>query len=312
LGRAIKRRSGAGNKLQGRKRSTPKSRNAPKATRNRSASIAGQETVVARVTHERDEALEQQTATSEVLRIISSSPGELKLVFQAILENATRICEANFGAMALIEGDAFRNVAMHNVPPAFAEWRQRHPVFRPGPDTALGSLARTKQVVAVEDLKTERAHITRDPVRVAMVELGGARTFISVPMLKDDVLIGTIQIYRQEVRPFTGKQIALVQNFAAQAVIAIENTRLLNGLRQRTTDLGEALEQQTATADVLHVISSSPGDLKPVFDAILENATRICQASFGTLHLAEGMSTARSLPIMCRPPTPKCDSATQS
>jgi GAF domain-containing protein/anti-sigma regulatory factor (Ser/Thr protein kinase) len=233
---------------------------------------------VAQLTHELKEALEQQTATSEVLRVISSSPGELETVFQAMLENATRICEAKFGTMYLRDGDAFRAVALHNAPPAFAEARTRDRLLRPPPASLLGRLAITKQVVHVADIKTTKLYIERDPFVVAGADLAGYRTVLAVPMLKENEIIGAIVIYRQEVRPFTDKQIELVTNFAAQAVIAIENTRLLNELRQ-------SLQQQTATADVLKVISGSPGELEPVFQALLANATRICEARFGNLHL---------------------------
>ena len=233
------------------------------------------------------EALEQQTATSEVLQVISSSPGELEPVFQTMLENATHICGANFGNLFLYENETFRAVAMHNAPPAYVAARMRAP-NRPGPNTALGRLGRTKQVVQIADLKAEPGYIARDPFFVGGVELGGIRTLLAVPMLKENELIGAIIIYRQEVRPFTHKQIELVTTFADQAVIAIENARLLNELRQRTDDLSEALEQQTATSDVLGIISSSPGELEPVFQAMLGNATRICGAKFGVLWLAEG------------------------
>jgi GAF domain-containing protein len=227
------------------------------------------------------EALEQQTATSEVLRVISSSPGELEPVFQAMLENATRVCEASFGNLYLCERDAFRLAAAHNPPPAWIEERKREPVVRPGPKTAMGRLAMTKQLVHVADIAAEQPYIERDPVAVTAVELGGMRTVLMVPMLKESDLIGSLSIYRQEVRPFTDKQIALLTNFAAQAVIAIENTRLLNELR-------ESLDRQTATSEVLQVINSSPGNLQPVFTAILENATRICESNLSTLFLAEG------------------------
>ena len=226
------------------------------------------------------EALEQQTATSEVLRVISSSPGELQPVFQAMLENATRICEAKFGTLFLRNSDAFRVAAMHNPPPAYAEARQREPLVQPPPDSVLGRVSASKQVVHITDVRELQSYIERNPYMIAGVELGGYLTVLGVPMLKQSTLIGVVNIYRQEVRPFTDKQIELVKNFAAQAVIAIENTRLLNELR-------ESLQQQTATADVLKVISSSPGDLEPVFDAMLANATRICEAKFGVLNLHE-------------------------
>ncbi len=236
------------------------------------------------------ELLEQQTATSEVLGVISRSPGELDPVFAAILANATRLCEANFGLLQIQENDAFHVAAMHNPPPAFASHRQNAPLIRPGPFSALGRVAATKQLVHIADYAEDAAYKHRDPIAVSLVELAGARTLVLVPMLKDGELIGNIAVYRQEVRPFTDKQIALVQNFAAQAVIAIENTRLLNELRQRTDDLSESLEQQTATADVLKVISSSPADLEPVFRAMLENATRICDAKFGNIYRWDGES----------------------
>ena len=241
----------------------------------------------ARLLNELRELLEQQTATADVLRVISSSPGELEPVFQAMLENATRICGANFGNMFLYEHDAYRTVPMHNAPQAYANARTRTPLH-PSPATALGRVAVSKEVVQIADLKAEKAYIDRDPMYVSGVELAGIRTLLAVPMLKDGGLIGAIVIYRTEVRPFTDKQIALVRNFAAQAVIAIENTRLLSELRQRTNDLTESLEQQTATSEVLSVISSSPGDLQPVFAAMLKNAARICDAKFGNIYRWEG------------------------
>src|SRR5262245_5754046 len=235
-------------------------------------------------TDDLSESLEQQTATSDVLQVISMSQGELKPVFETILANATRICEAKFGMLWLADGEQFRSVALHEVPSALAEERRRSPLYHPGPATALGRVARTKQLVHIADVAAEPAYVERPEAR-ALVELGGCRSLITVPMLKETTLIGAIAIYRQEVRPFTDKQIELVQNFARQAVIAIENTRLLNELQQRTADLSEALDQQTAASEVLRVISSSAGELKPVFETMLANATRLCDAKFGVLNL---------------------------
>jgi signal transduction histidine kinase len=227
-----------------------------------------------RLLNELRESLEQQTATSEVLRVISSSPGDLEPVFEAMLQNSVRICEAGFGQMFLCEGDNVRLVATVGVPTALVEFDKRRGTFQPTPGGGLDQVIRTKQVAHIGDLTSE--HASYPPAR-----LGGARSYIAVPMLREGELVGAIAIYRQEVRPFTDRQIALVTNFAAQAVIAIENTRLLNELR-------ESLEQQTATADVLGVISSSPGELEPVFREMLKNAVRICDAKFGVLYRFDG------------------------
>ncbi len=233
------------------------------------------------------EALERQAATEQVLRVIASSPGELQPVFQVILENATRICQAKFGVLWLSEGGGFRSVALHGLPSGHVEGRQRDPVIRPRRDLPLGRLAQTRQIIHVADARQEQAYVEGEPTFVDLVDGGNARTLLIVPMLRESELVGAISIYRQEVRPFTERQIDLVTSFASQAVIAVENTRLLRELRQRTDDLSEALEQQTATSEVLQVISSSPTELEPVFETMLANATRLCEAKFGNLFLRE-------------------------
>jgi len=282
------RRAGtAGRAVKKASRKAAKTRRAQKAARKSSRSKPSVSPVddlqkqLELHTRERDEALERQAAMAEVLRIISSSPGDLEAAFQVILGKATRLCDAKFGVVFKFEADQCHAVAMLNVPAALKKFIQQRGTRPPLPGTALDLMFRTKQVDhSIDNL--ESAHPSPP------AKLGGARTHLAVPMLKGDRLIGALTIYRQEVRPFTDKQIDLVQNFAAQAVVAIENARLLNELRERTDDLAESLEQQTATSEVLEVISSAPGELEPVFEAMLENGTRICEAAFGTLLLAEG------------------------
>ena len=248
----------------------------------------------ARLLNELRQSQERQTATSEVLQVISTSPSDLEPVFATMLGKAVSICDAKFGTLYLREGDGLRLIATHDVPPAFVE-TQRYTPFRPAPEGMLDAVTKTGRTVHLADLAETRSYIERDPRMVDAVEVGGIRTVVGVPLLKDNELIGLIGIYRQEVRPFAEKQIALLTNFAAQAVIAIENARLLNELRQRTTDLTErtaglteALEQQTATSEVLQVISGSPGDVEPVFSTMLEKAVRICDASFGNIYRWDG------------------------
>ncbi len=225
----------------------------------------------ARLLTELRESLDRQTATAEVLSVISSSPGELAPVFEAMLANATRLCEAAHGDLLIYEDGVFRQTVRRGydeTPTPFVRG------VRPDPGTGLARLIETKQAVHIPDIAAERIYLQGDPERVAIVKLQGIRTYLAVPMLKESRLVGAFVIHRQEVRPFTDKHIALLENFAAQAVIAIENARLL-------TELRESLDRQTATADVLGVISASPGDTAPVFDAMLESALRICSAHMG-------------------------------
>ena len=248
--------------------------NAPKAGRNRSVSIAGQETVVARLTHERDEALEQLTATSKVLKVISRSTSDLQTVLDTLVESVTRLCEAYDSLVFLRQGERLHVKAHYGpIPMDFGDW----PIGR---GWVTGRAFVDRMPIHVRDLQNS----PRDfPDGSAMALRTGVRTTLSVPLLKEDEVIGAFTIRRNEVKPFTERQVELVNTFADQAVIAIENARLLNELR-------ESLEQQTATSEVLKVISSSPGELEPVFQAMLENAVRSARPSLAP----STVSTARS------------------
>jgi signal transduction histidine kinase len=251
-------------------------------------SYADLESKVEQRTAELSESLQHQTATSDVLQVISRSPGDLNPVFQTILERATKICDAKFGLLLLFENGSFRCVSVLNLPPAFAETFSRVPVILPPPSDPLGRLASTHRLVHVTDVRLEPDYVARFPPIVELADLGGARTMLLVPMLREDNLDGVIAIFRQDVRLFTNKQIDLVTSFASQGVIAIQNARLLGELRLRTDDLSESLQHQTATSEVLQAISSSPGELEPVFQTILASANDICDAQFGNLFLYEG------------------------
>ena len=285
LGDAMKRHSRAGGEpIKGQRRKTPepKSRNAPKAPPARSnLSVGREETEVARLRRELNEAREQQTATGDVLTVISRSSFDLQAVLDTLVKLAARLCAADLVAIHRPQDGAMQFAANFGLPQEWEEIVKRAPIV-PGRGTATARVLLTGKVVQIADVEADPEYTFTEGQRA-----GGFRTVLAVPLEREGETIGVIVLCRRKVHPFTDKQIDLVKNFAAQAVIAIENARLLNELRQRTTDLSEALKQQTATSDLLQVISGFPGNLEPVFQAMLENAVEICGANLGNMFLCE-------------------------
>ena len=246
------------------------------------SALEGSEQIIAELRRERDEALAREAAMAEVLQVINSSPSDLAPVFDAILEKAHALCGAVHGVLMIRAGEDFRHAAAHGEPSFVEALQQLGPPPTPPPEgSLLARLMRGERVIHLADARTDESYRKFLPQVQRVFEVGGVRTFLVVPLRKNDAVLGFITAFRQEVRPFSEKQIALLENFAAQAVIAMENARLL-------TETCEALEQQTATAEVLQVINSSPGDLAPVFDALLEKAVHVCEAAFGDLGIFDG------------------------
>ena len=275
----MRRRSKVSSKLA---KTRSRKAKAPNAVRHSSSSASGQETEVVRLRRELDDALEQQSATADVLKLISRSRFDLQTVLNALVGSATRLCAADKGAIQMRHGDVFRIGALYGYSPEAERYALESPI-KPDRGSTTGRVALENRAIHIPD-------VLADPEYTAAgyQKAFGYRTVLGVPLLRDGATIGVFNLTRDEVKPFTDKQIELVTTFADQAVIAIENVRLFEAEQQRTRELSESLEQQTATADVLRVISSSPQTLDPVFEAMLEKAVRICGAGFGNLWLREG------------------------
>jgi GAF domain-containing protein len=278
----MRQRSRAGGqpaKAQRRKTRARKTRITPKAVRPRSSSAA---TKVARLARELKEARDRQRATAEVLSAISRSKFELQAILQSVVDTASQLCRADVSVIFRLEGGVYRFAAGYSLDPAYLEHERRTPIS-PGPGTVVGRAAMSREVVQIEDAWTDPLYEQK-----AAVKISGGRSMIGVPLMREGEPIGVIGLARTRVDSFTQREIELVTTFADQAVIAIENARLFEAEQQRTRELTESLEQQTATSEILRVISSSPGELEPVFEAILAKATRICSAMFGVLFASEG------------------------
>jgi GAF domain-containing protein len=273
------RESGKQAKARRRKAEMPKRDTGPPTLRGRSSSSVGQESEFARLRHERDEALEQQAATSEVLRVISRSPGDLQPVFDIIAASALRLCGSSWSAVALFNGELLELAALHNLDNfKGGEALRRSFPRKPSQTGATDRAISTGIATYIPDVLEIVDYDHSDLVRAAAF-----RSVLAAPMLHNGRVVGAITVVGVDCNAFSDQHIDLLKTFADQAVIAIENTRLLNELR-------ESLQQQTATSEVLGVISSSPGELEPVFDAMLANATRVCEASYGALYICEGDS----------------------
>jgi two-component system, NtrC family, sensor kinase len=284
-------KGGSGRAKVGRRNATPsRLRTGRKTARNNPATADNQETLVARLKRELNELRKQQSATSEVLQLISPSVSGLEAIFAAILEKAVTICEADFGNIYQWDREVLHLVASHNAPPAFVEYRRRSPVIAgTSPSASVpGRMAANRTAIHIADLAKDKAYIDRNLQTVAAVELGGTRTLVAAPMINGDKLIGSISLARQVVRPFNAAQIALLTNFAAQAVIAIENARLFDEVQAKTSDLEESLQQQTAAADVLKVIGRSAFDLNQVFETVVESSVRLCGADRAIIFRFDG------------------------